>query len=353
MQGTDTSAIFNRYFQFGTCGSGAEQGIDAMFDAISNMAPGSCNAGFLRPDANLVIIFVTDEDNAKRNPDNTTRNTPLSDAEIQQFITRLVADTKGDAANAITKIRLALIGPVNAQGNASRCRIDENNQVTDICGSLCNLPEPEISDFGTTTFQGNRGNVSSGDVVTFQLDENSNIPGWNEANSGGGCDSCTSYAVADCCVADVPGTDYVNFLRAFETRVNATDNTFDTNNCVTRANGAKASCLVDSICQQNFAQTLENIARQLVRQDSLILNTVPSYPEGITVQVVDPIGQVLRVIGRDDYTVAVLEGDRVRIDFVNTTNLPQNSNESIAIFYATETRETERFGACVPAADSQ
>lgn len=54
-------ALFNRNVSVGTEGSGNEQGLHAAFLALSNPLIFGHNSGFLRPDAVLSLIFVSDE----------------------------------------------------------------------------------------------------------------------------------------------------------------------------------------------------------------------------------------------------------------------------------------------------
>lgn len=54
----------------GTTGCGFEQHLAAMRAAVTtNAAPGGCNAGFLRADSILVLIFVSDEDDCSVRPE--------------------------------------------------------------------------------------------------------------------------------------------------------------------------------------------------------------------------------------------------------------------------------------------
>ena len=60
----DAAAIFEDRVQVGICGSGYEMGIESAFRAVSPPLSDTVNAGFLRPEAYLSIIFVSDEQDA-------------------------------------------------------------------------------------------------------------------------------------------------------------------------------------------------------------------------------------------------------------------------------------------------
>lgn len=64
---SDSENIVNKFIQnstLGTLGSGAEAGVKAATTALSAqmLGEGGWNAGFVRDDAMLAIVFVTDED---------------------------------------------------------------------------------------------------------------------------------------------------------------------------------------------------------------------------------------------------------------------------------------------------
>ena len=68
----------------GTSGSGIEMGLEAAKLALSEPLVSGDNSGFLRPEANLSLIFISDEDDFS----------PLSTASYQRFFTEL----KGEEA---------------------------------------------------------------------------------------------------------------------------------------------------------------------------------------------------------------------------------------------------------------
>lgn len=65
-QADDLSKTFTCAAKLGTVGHGMERSMDAMRAAISKemLAPGACNEGFLRDDALLVVVVITDEEDS-------------------------------------------------------------------------------------------------------------------------------------------------------------------------------------------------------------------------------------------------------------------------------------------------
>jgi len=62
--------VFQDMVQVGVCGSGYEMGIESAFRAVSEPLASGANSGFLRDDAYLSIIFVSDEQDASPQPVN-------------------------------------------------------------------------------------------------------------------------------------------------------------------------------------------------------------------------------------------------------------------------------------------
>jgi cysteine-rich repeat protein len=76
LQGTPTvldpttaelATVLTARVQPGITGSGTERGIDAMRAAVTPPIAGNENAGFLRPDARLIVIYVSDEEDSSMN----------------------------------------------------------------------------------------------------------------------------------------------------------------------------------------------------------------------------------------------------------------------------------------------
>lgn len=306
-------AGFSESARVGSCGSGFERGTSAMITALENTAPGECNEGFLRPEANLVVIIVSDEDD-------------YDPAATPELLARL------GAVKPLGQVRLALIGAV-VDGAPSTCRTGVDGQARADCGSLCTeQPQPEVMDGGS---------CQGGCPPFFVCRSLSGQPRcvnlssirWEPSFSGSGCDSCTSYAVETCCAADVGAQAYVDFALAFEQAVTSTNTDLEVTQC-RASSSARTSCLLDSICQSEFADTLERIAEDLVVQSEFILAPPASYPPGVLVRIEGGrFADMPRTLEQGvDYTISPA-GDRVRIV---SADLVPRADESLDIVYVNE-----------------
>lgn len=66
----DGDALFQDLVSVGTCGAGYEMGIESAYRAVTEPMVNGANEGFLREDAYLSIIFVSDEEDASPQPVN-------------------------------------------------------------------------------------------------------------------------------------------------------------------------------------------------------------------------------------------------------------------------------------------
>jgi hypothetical protein len=260
-------AAFQSAVRIGSCGSGAEEGLRAMITALENTAVGRCNAGFLRPEANLVVVIVSDEEN------NPAAREAMA-APPERFAEQLVA-LKGSAG----QVRVALIvGAVD--GQASRCGTGAS------CGvSACAAtPPPDSGAACATTGRC----VDPAEVCDRIADRcvNAIRLAQREPMSPGSvdlqCSSCSYFATPDCCSA-VAGTAYVAFAKAVEARVAAADPSIPVSGC--RAASGPQACIVESICQAEFGDTLARIARELVIGTSFSIEPPAKYPPGVVVEV--------------------------------------------------------------------
>ena len=114
--GTDLATAFSCISAVGESGCGFESQLEAVYQALHD--PIVENAGFLRPDALLVVVFVTDEDDCSAPPTtdlfdpNTTGVSsygPLHSFRCTQF-----GVACGDPATAVQ--------PVDSQGPLTMCR---------------------------------------------------------------------------------------------------------------------------------------------------------------------------------------------------------------------------------------
>ena len=75
---TNIASAFNCTGRVGTTGSGVELVADSMLGALSptNLGAGGCNESFIREDAVLVVVVITDEDDSGSDPFMTSQGGP-------------------------------------------------------------------------------------------------------------------------------------------------------------------------------------------------------------------------------------------------------------------------------------
>ncbi|MCB9654597.1 MAG: VWA domain-containing protein [Deltaproteobacteria bacterium] len=280
MSSDEQKTVFADNVRVGSCGSGTEQGLAAMLAALEKSS--GCNSGFLRDEANLVVIFVSDENDS-------------SSKSVDSFVDAIATFKPGGYA----QIRVAsIVGSVD--GDASRCRVNGNG-VTAECGSLCD-------ECGVPS-----------------------QPAWCASvrpTLWGFCDFCSQYNVDGCCSA-LAGGRYVEFTKKVEQKIAAADPGIQARGCQS-GDGEAAGCLIASICQASFADTLERIATELVVSTSFTLDPPAVFPEGVSVALkngrfpaegkklvygtdyaVTADGRVLRLL-----SVVPQEGEDIDIQFV-------------------------------------
>lgn len=219
--------------QVGTCGSGTEQGFAAALAALTDEGPNHCNAGFLRASANLLLIFVSDEEES-------------SMMSPEAFVNALV-QLKDPA-----KIRVATIsGYVN--GRASSCRGEQNAS----CGhSVCDavLPEGSLMScvLGSTTCPA--GEYCGGGPPQCRNVDTQFIQY---------CFWCSFYNAPDCCEA-LAGARYDEAARLLEQRVIQANPTLTATSANCQGTAERVACLEESICQADFGPALQRIARRLI-----------------------------------------------------------------------------------------
>ncbi len=110
----DLEAKFSCAAQVGIEGDGDERPMQTMLAAVSDSmtGPGGCNEGFLRDDALLVVVLITDEedDHETMGCTGTVNTEPLdgSAGEPDQWFEALVAAKGGDERRVVV---LSLVGP--------------------------------------------------------------------------------------------------------------------------------------------------------------------------------------------------------------------------------------------------
>ncbi|MBI2374404.1 MAG: VWA domain-containing protein [Deltaproteobacteria bacterium] len=250
--------MFQNNVKVGSCGSGQEQGLNAMLLALEQRVDG-CNRDFLRDTANLVIVFVTDEN------DDDPNTTPIS-----TIVNRL------KAIKSPAKTRIAVIAGVQDDGTAGRCRIDSDGGPTS-CGDICGQMPAAGSHTGGCI--ANPGRCGAGEFCDRSQDrcENEALQFWEF------CYWCSYYNTPSCCSA-LAGSRYVEFATAMEREIVGELPDLTQANCRAAAD-QRPACLIDSICQQEFAATLQRIAKDLIIDIEYILDPPAVYPEGVSVTV--------------------------------------------------------------------
>jgi hypothetical protein len=316
---------FTDNVRVGTCGSGNERGLEAMESALAQTD--DCNAGFLRPDANLVVVFVSDE------PD-------FSDGAQAGDFERYIEALRDAKGGDLSRVRIAsIVGAVD--GLPASCRTDEAGEASTVCGNtVCDDPP----DVGSLDACSNQNDCSGGEVCTFLRGRNRcvNPDGFPLARFPDDplvCGDCTSFAVEDCCLSR-PGFGYVAFTETVGALSSGrTDGRID---CRSEP-GAPTFCLVDAICQEEFSETLGTIARELVRSSVIALDPPAVNVDGVVVQFVStgPDGErVERRLTSDDYEITP-DGRSLRLE------VAREVGESLEVFYVTENeQEPELVGAC-------
>jgi hypothetical protein len=252
-------SAFQENVRVGTCGNGSELAMQAMALALDNTRPNGCNAGFLRPEANLVVVIVSDEENSAND-------------DVSDFARRLV-EAKGSAE----RVRVALIvgskdgEPANC-GAVEPCGVSAC-QGTPAPGSMAPCGQNACADPEETCDR----RQCVGRAAAFQRFQ------FNPVSPAVGCQSCSFFNTPDCCSA-VAGTQYIQFARAVERRVNAADPGIAITECK-GSQDQRVACLVASICEAEFGETLIRIARDLVISNTFALDPPAKYPPGVVVEV--------------------------------------------------------------------
>ncbi|MEQ9502808.1 MAG: VWA domain-containing protein [Deltaproteobacteria bacterium] len=300
---------FRNNVSVGSCGSGDEQGLTAMIRALER-ADGGCNENFLRDGANLVVIIVSDEDDGA--------NTDVDDYLDQLVALKAVENTEAARAEAIRKIRVAVIVGADG-GEASTCAIG----IGSACGqSVCQGPRPMSSNRACTS--------ANQDAVCEDWEYCRQQQCTNEGDRqfDVSCHWCSVVQADDCCIA-LPGDRYVRFAKRFEAALNQEDSSFEIFGCQA-PQGRRAACLIDSICQENFGDTLARIARDLVITTEFAISPPAEYPEGIRVRLTGGrFGDGVELEPGADFdasaTLVTLKGD----------NVP-GPGENVEVFYVSE-----------------
>ena len=306
----DQIAFFQQNVRVGTCGSGREQGLAAMEAALRNLGAGECNAGFLRDDANLVVIFVSDE--------NDTDERPV--AEYADFLGTI---------KSYDEIRIAAI-IAYADGMAQDCRTDANGNATPVCGSLCETPPP----LGSQAPCNNDTDCVGEICFNTGSREECRDPLWALWNNRD-CRSCSTFNAPDCCLAD-SGTRYETFAREMEARIAAATPGIEITDCNPQGN-ERPACLLGSVCEGSFGETLVRIARDLVIVNEYVLEPPATYPPGVRARLVG--GRFadggMDLVPGEDFVVGEENGLGVTLRITNAQRIPA-ADESLEVFYVSD-----------------
>ena len=258
---------FGANVRVGSCGDGEfEEGLAGMIRGLERASGSDCNAGFLRDGANLVLVLVSDEDDY-------SRARPGLSNEIQALVDRL------GELKPLAQVRIAAIvgASLDASGpTAARCSQTQGTSCGGACQEFSPVQGSQQACAGDTCPAGEQCGAFSRQCVEPDYFY------WNAVN----CGWCTYYNTGNCCSA-LAGTRYLEFARALESRVSdATSGAISATRCAASADPqVRVGCLVDSICQADFSQTLKKIATDLVIDIEVSLNPPAAYPPGVVVTV--------------------------------------------------------------------
>ncbi|MCK6550137.1 hypothetical protein L6R52_30155 [Myxococcota bacterium] len=226
-------ATFADNVSVGTCGSGVERAFDALLLALDETAPGGCNEGFLRDDANLVLLFVSDEED----------DSPMPIADYVDAIAR---------HKDLAQVRVAtIVGAVD--GEPANCAPGRAT-----CGSIC---EQRPAGSGLACAPSDPASCPDGELCARTATSATGTCDDADARWWDYCGWCSFYAAEDCCSA-LPGARYAELARALEVRIADVRPELGVRRC--RGLGSRVSCLVDTICQDSFGDVFARIARELV-----------------------------------------------------------------------------------------
>ncbi len=230
-------AVFAENVQVGTCGSGFEQGLNAMMTALRQMT-NACNDGFLREEAKLAIVFVSDEDDGSCSHDDC-RSGETTATSVDTFVEQILEFKPYD------QIRVAaVVGSEN--GEAANC---SESRGADCGRSVCE----EASRLEGSRMSCLRGGCPDNEICYRGECRNAETPFFGPEV----CPLCAFYPVEDCCSA-VAGGRYIDFAKKMELKIIQADTRLVPTAC--RGNGP-AVCAIDSICQTDLGDTLARIAK--------------------------------------------------------------------------------------------
>lgn len=127
----DGEEAFSELVQVGTCGGGYEMGLETALRALTPPLSEDANEGFLRDDAYLSIIFVSDEEDAS----------PLTTNEYINAFRDIKGAEKRDVFNAsalvVTNEDDCTEAQLNAGASLNKRFVDVADQTSGVVGSIC------------------------------------------------------------------------------------------------------------------------------------------------------------------------------------------------------------------------
>lgn len=164
-------ATFQANLQVGFNGDHAELGLDDALLAVTAPLINGANAGFLRPNAKLFVVFVSDEDDNAAAPGNPLSLTPFNAAA---YVTAY-ANAKG--GNASQVVLSAIAGPVpgGCGGGPTNSGADPGTQYAALVTASGGLFE-SICDADYTQFLSNLGFQLPPSMATFVLTKTPSDP---------------------------------------------------------------------------------------------------------------------------------------------------------------------------------
>lgn len=134
----DAASLFQSVVNVGVCGGGFEMGLEAGRLAVSPALTSGVNTGFLREDASLSLIFVSDEEDASPDPVHTYINDFY---EVKGQRTREVFNA---SALTVTDVEDCIDGAGSSPGTRY---VDVARQTAGVVGNLCSQDfEPIVNE---------------------------------------------------------------------------------------------------------------------------------------------------------------------------------------------------------------
>lgn len=159
--------LFRERVQLGTTGSDKERGLSASLEAISEPLASGANSGFLRADASLLIIYVSDENDCSDNGalEDQTGSACYEQSEKLISTREIIVDLKDRKEAPARVLASAIIGPPVAEACADSWPGARYKSVVEGLGGIVG----DICDNDYSGIMNDLGLSVSGVLTTFQL----------------------------------------------------------------------------------------------------------------------------------------------------------------------------------------